>query len=143
MIVYVHHLHMLVTGICDINESIENKIYIGVPRVRNAMPPPLPTPEHPGGIEPARLCVCAAARTHRCPAAQEAPRKHRAHGSGTGAPAHRPMNTQLDNHAVQLPTYHSKLNKIMFLLETQNRCTHWYCYTFALSAQNEYCFVPF
>ena len=33
--------------------SLEFKIYIGVPRVRNTMPPPLPTPVPPGGD-----CTC-------------------------------------------------------------------------------------
>ena len=43
------------------------------------MPPPLPTPVPPGGIAPARLCVCAAARTHHCTAAWAG---HRAQGTG-------------------------------------------------------------
>ena len=57
--------------------------------MRDTMPPPLPTPEHPGGIAPARLRVCAAARTSSCPAAaHRAQHAQRRQDSGTG-PARR------------------------------------------------------
>ena len=44
--------------------SLEIKIYIGVPLVRNAMPPPLPTPAPTGGMCTRPPVCLRAARTH-------------------------------------------------------------------------------
>ena len=67
--------------------SLEFKIYIGVPRVRNAMPPPLPHASTPGG---ARACPPACLRggkdTLHCPAAQAQDTGHRSTAAEEEAP---------------------------------------------------------
>lgn len=84
--------------------SIEFKIYIGVPRARNAMPPPLPTPVRPRGGAHLPTCVFARRQGHiivqRMEQGTQASTQWKRHAIREAATA---MNTQLDKHTETLP----------------------------------------
>ena len=101
--------------------SLEIKIYIGVPRVRNAMPPPPYPRQHPRGGSSMPTCVFARRQGHIASSSTGRAHRHRStgcmqRGGGGGSAGGRLMPASFTMHTYAI------IMQLFWRFSMQSRC---------------------